>query len=112
MNKFILLFSALIGCSAEQQDQNTGYVDTLTPVFLCSHPHTEYEAQIEVYYQEDPFVNKVEVIIEQGEISFVAPLIKPNKKYEDWHRIINILNFDCTKDYDYAFVATEISEED
>lgn len=110
MNKFVLLFSTLIACSGKQQEENTGFVDTLTPVFICSHPNTEYEAQIEVYYQDDPFVQKVYAIIEQDEISFVVPLFKPNKKYEDWHRTINVLNFDCTEDYNYSFVAKEIGE--
>jgi hypothetical protein len=95
----------LLSCNKKESIDETGLF--IPPEFSCSHPNTPYEAQIEVSYYEEPQTSKVEVVIEQGDRIIVAQLYKEKRSSQIWSRVIQAFEFDCNKDYEYAFFATQ-----
>ena len=100
MTRFILS-SLLAGCS--QVDYDTLDTGTFEEV-VCSHPSSQFEAQVEVNYQDEDF-SSVEFVLGQDEEFWIADLQRPNEDVATWHATMQILEFDCYTDFTYDFVA-------
>ena len=99
MTRFI--FSSLLaGCSQVGYDTlDTGTFEEV----VCSHPSSQFEAQVEVNYQDEDF-SSVEFVLGQDEEFWIADLQRPNEDVETWHATMQILEFDCYTDFTYDFV--------
>jgi len=98
MTHFILL-SLLAGCS--QVDYDTLDTGTFEEV-VCSHPSSQFEAQVDVNYSDEDFTS-VEFVLGQNEEFWIADLRRPNEEVTTWHATMQILEFDCYTDFTYDF---------
>ena len=102
MMKFISLIT-LVACSQVDYDKiDTGDVEEV----VCSHPNSQFEAQIEISYPDNDFVS-VEFVLGQNEEFWITDLQRPNEKVSTWHTTMQILEFDCHADFTYDFVIEE-----
>jgi len=96
----LVLLSLLVGCSQADYDViDTGAFEEV----VCSHPNSQFEAQVEVNYQDEDFTS-VEIILGQNEEFWIADLQRPNEDVTTWHATMQILEFDCYTDFTYNFV--------
>ena len=96
----LVLSSLLVGCSQADYDViDTGAFEEV----VCSHPNSQFEAQVEVNYQDEDFTS-VEIILGQNEEFWIADLQRPNEDVTTWHATMQILEFDCYTDFTYNFV--------
>lgn len=99
MTRFILS-SLLVGCS--QVDYDTLDTGTFEEV-VCSHPSSQFEAQVDVNYPDKDFTS-VEFVLEQNKEFWIADLQRPNEDVTTWHATMQIFEFDCFTDFIYDFV--------
>ena len=96
----LILSSLLAGCSQADYDViDTGAFEEV----VCSHPSSQFEAQVEVNYQDEDFTS-VEFILGQNEEFWIADLQRPNEDVTTWHATMQILEFVCYTDFTYNFV--------
>ena len=96
----LILSSLLAGCSQADYDViDTGAFEEV----VCSHPSCQFEAQVEVSYQDEDFTS-VEFILGQNEEFWIADLQRPNEDVTTWHATMQILEFVCYTDFTYNFV--------
>ena len=102
MTKFILLMP-LVACSKIDYDRfDTGTSEEV----ICSHPSSQFEAQLEVNYYDNDF-ESVEFILSQNEEFWITDLQRPNEDISTWHTTMQILEFDCHTEFTYDFVVEE-----
>lgn len=102
MTKFILLMP-LVACSKIDYDSfDTGTSEEV----ICSHPSSQFEAQLEVNYYDNDF-ESVEFILSQNEEFWITDLQRPNEDISTWHTTMQILEFDCHTEFTYDFVVEE-----
>lgn len=102
MIRFISLMT-LVACSKIDYDSlDTGNSEEV----VCSHPSSQFEAQLEVSYHDNNFTS-VEFILSQNEEFWITDLQRPNEKVSTWHTTMQILEFDCHADFTYDFVIEE-----
>ena len=99
--RLVFLFS-LAACSQAPDGLDTGYIEDV----VCSHPSSQFEAQVEVNYRDDGF-DSVEFVLEQsGEFWFVE-LQPPSEEVVDWYTKMQIIEFDCYSDFTYDFIISK-----
>lgn len=101
MMRPFFLFS-LAACSLAPDDLDTGYTEDV----VCSHPSSQFEAQVEVNYRDDGF-DSVEFVLEQNEEFWFVELQPPSEEVADWHTKMQIIEFDCYSDFTYDFIISE-----
>jgi hypothetical protein len=105
MMKFISLIT-LVACSQVDYDNiDTGDIEEV----VCSHPSSQFEAQIEINYPDNDFLS-VEFVLGQNEEFWVVDLLRPNEAISTWHTTMQILEFDCNTDFTYDFIVQENEE--
>ena len=98
MMRLVFLFS-LAACSQASDGLDTGYIEDV----VCSHPSSQFEAQVEVNYRDNGF-DSVEFVLEQSEEFWFVELQPPNEEVFDWHTKMQIIEFDCYSDFTYDFI--------
>ena len=75
MMRLVFLFS-LAACSQASDGLDTGYIEDV----VCSHPSSQFEAQVEVNYRDNGF-DSVEFVLEQSEEFWFVELQPPNEEF-------------------------------
>jgi len=102
MTRFILLFP-LVACSkVDYDDLDTG---TFKEV-ICSHPNSQFEAQVEVNYSDDGFTS-VEFVLGQNDEFWITGLKRPDEDVMTWNATMQILEFDCYANFTYDFIVED-----
>ena len=73
---------------------------------MCSHPTSQFEAQVEVNYRDRDYAG-VEFVLEQRGEWWVVELWQPNEQIDTWHTTMQIFEFDCTDEWTYDFIVEE-----
>lgn len=99
VNKSIFAVFAF-GCATAGYDEfDSG--DTVE--VMCSHPVSQFEAQVEVSYADGGYTG-VEFVLGQHEEWWVVDLWQPNEQINTWHTTMQILEFDCNNEWTYDFI--------
>jgi hypothetical protein len=96
-----ILFVFFTGCSiADLNQQDTGFIEDVS----CSHPSSQFEAQIDILFETENSVASVEFALEQyGEWWFIN-LNPPNEDEFGWSHRMQIYEFMCSEPFYYDFI--------
>ena len=78
--------------------------DEFGDAVICSHPISQFEAQIDIVYGDEPSIVSIEFALEQYEEWWVIDLNPPNDDDLNWSHRMQIYEFTCSEPFYYDFI--------